>query len=67
MSVLDIDRDFNMLSLPELLAAREMYHLHLMAKQHVVGTAIGRYLIRCDNEWPPSLRLTWSATGISGR
>src|SRR4051794_9400148 len=37
MSVLDIDRDFNVLSLPDLLAAREMYHLHLMVKQHVVG------------------------------
>src|SRR5262249_48205901 len=33
---------------------REMYHLHLMAKQHVVGTAIGRYLIREDDPWPQS-------------
>ena len=30
------------------------YHLHLLAKQHVVGTAIGRYLIRKSDPWPES-------------
>jgi hypothetical protein len=54
MSALDIDRDYNMLSLTDLLAARENYHLHLLAKQHVVGTAIGRYLIRKKDPWPKS-------------
>lgn len=55
-SPLDIDKDFNMLSLRDLLAARDLYHLHLLAKQHVVGTAIGRYLIRKTDPWPVSHR-----------
>lgn len=41
-----------MLSLRDLVAARDAYHLHLMDKQHVVATAIGRYLIRHDDPWP---------------
>ena len=49
---LDIETDFNVLSLRDLIAARDLYHLHLMAKQHVVGTAIGRYLIRDEEPWP---------------
>jgi len=52
MQVLDVDRDYNMLSLRDLAAARDLYHLHLMAKQHVVGTALGRYLIRTGTPWP---------------
>jgi hypothetical protein len=56
MDVLDVDKDYNMLSLPDLLAARDAYHLHLMAKQHVVGTAVGRYLIRKSDEWPKDRR-----------
>ena len=52
MNVLDVDKDFNMLSLRDLIAARDLYHLHLMAKQNVVGTAIGRYLIRKTDPWP---------------
>jgi hypothetical protein len=53
-SALDVDKDFNMLSLRDLLVARDLYHLHLLAKQHVVGTAIGRYLIRKADQWPRS-------------
>jgi hypothetical protein len=45
-SVLDIEKDFNMLSLRDLVAARDLYHLHLVDRQHVVATAVGRYLIR---------------------
>jgi len=52
MGVLDVDRAFSMLSLRDLIAARDLYHLHLMAKQHVVGTAVGRYLIRKSDPWP---------------
>ena len=52
MDLLDIDKDYNMLSLRDLVAARDLYHLHLMDKQHVVATAVGRYLIRSDEEWP---------------
>ncbi len=50
--LLEVDTDYNMLSLKDLAAARDLYHLHLMAKQHVVGTALGRYLIRRNEPWP---------------
>ncbi len=50
--VLEVDTDYNMLSLKDLAAARDLYHLHLMAKQHVVATALGRYLIRRNEPWP---------------
>jgi len=51
-SVLDIEKDYNMLSLRDLVAARDLYHLHLMDRQHVVATAVGRYLIRKSEPWP---------------
>ncbi len=37
---------FNSLSVKDLLDARDLYHNHLLGKPHVVGTAIGLYLIR---------------------
>lgn len=37
---------FNHLSISDLLAAREQYHVFLMKHSNVVATAIGRYLIR---------------------
>ena len=52
MSLLDIEKDYNMLSLRDLVAARDLYHLHLMDKQHVVATAVGRFLIRKSEAWP---------------
>ena len=39
-------RDFNALSLIDLLEAREAAHVHLARKGGVIATAIGRYLIR---------------------
>ena len=39
---------FDSLSLADLLRAREQFHAHLLHKANVVGTAIGRYLIRSD-------------------
>jgi hypothetical protein len=44
--------DFSLLSLPDLLAAREQFHRHLIHKPNVVATAVGRYLIRHDDPWP---------------
>lgn len=38
--------DFQALSLHDLAAARDAYHVHLANLQNVVGTALGRYLIR---------------------
>jgi hypothetical protein len=43
--------DFNLLSLRDLLAARDQFHLHLINKPHVVATAVGRYRIRIDEPW----------------
>ena len=37
---------YNHLSIPDLLAAREQYHVFLTKHPNVVATAIGRYLIR---------------------
>ena len=37
---------FDTLSVKDLLEARDLYHNHLLGKPNVVGTAIGRYLIR---------------------
>jgi hypothetical protein len=43
---------FSMLSLIDLLKARDQFHSHLLHKANVVGTAIGRYLIRKDDPYP---------------
>jgi hypothetical protein len=43
--------DFNLLSLRDLLAASDQFHLHLINKPHVVATAVGRYRIRIDEPW----------------
>ncbi len=48
------DPKFNALSLQDLLEAREQFHIHLINKANVVGTAIGRYLIRKTD--PPSAK-----------
>jgi hypothetical protein len=43
---------FNSLSLVDLLRARDQFHAHLLHKANVVGTAIGRYLIRKTDPYP---------------
>ena len=58
-------RDYMGLTLRDLLEARDVYHVHLAHLSNVVGTAIGRYLIREDDwyashlgsvpTWPPAL------------
>jgi hypothetical protein len=52
MTVLNAEQNFSSLSLTDLLEARELFHIHLMNKANVVGTAVGRYLIRKAEEWP---------------
>src|SRR5215831_8876555 len=63
---LDLHYDFSELSIRDLLEARDLYHFHLMSKANVVGTAIGYYLIRKEEEWPrrgkPSRKLTTPRT-----
>ena len=43
-------RDYMGLTLRDLLEARDVYHVHLAHLSNVVGTAIGRYLIR-EDDW----------------
>jgi len=43
---------FSSLSLSDLLRARDQFHAHLMHKRNVIGTAVGRYLIRKDDPYP---------------
>lgn len=43
---------FDQLSLRDLLAARDLYHVHLMNHPGVVATAVGLYRIRKDDSWP---------------
>jgi hypothetical protein len=43
--------EFNMLSLEDLLLARERNHVELMRRANVVGTAVGLYLIRKKDPW----------------
>jgi len=50
--VLLTQNDFAALSLLDLLQARELFHVHLMNKRNVVGTAVGRYLIRRNDPYP---------------
>ena len=52
MSILDLQYNFAGLSLNDLLEARDAYHHHLLSKANVVGTAVGYYLIRQDEDWP---------------
>jgi hypothetical protein len=53
MTILHADaNDFAALSLLDLLRARDMFHVHLMNKANVIGTAVGRYLIRRDDPYP---------------
>ena len=39
-----------MLSLKDLVEARDHYHVHLIHKENVVATAVGRYLVRKDTK-----------------
>jgi len=52
MDVLSSNRTFSSLSIGDLLAARDLYHWHLVNKRNVVGTAIGRYLARRTDQSP---------------
>lgn len=53
MSVFKEDNSkFSTLSLTDLLEARDQFHIHLMHKANVVGTAVGKYLIRKSEPYP---------------
>jgi hypothetical protein len=44
------DRNYMVLTLKDLLDARDHYHVHLSHLSNVVGTAVGRYLIH-EKDW----------------
>src|SRR5271154_43333 len=44
--------DFAHLSLPDLMTARDLFHVYLMRHPNVAATAIGRYRIRVGDSWP---------------
>ena len=51
-------RNYSLLTLKDLLDARDHYHVHLSHLRNVVGTAVGRYMIQ-ERDWyathrPPS-------------
>src|SRR5438552_379595 len=52
IDVVGVQRNYQSLSVRDLLEARDQYHYHLMNKANVVGTAIGLYLIRDSDPWP---------------
>lgn len=47
-----VQKNFQSLSIRDLLEARDLYHFHLMNKANVVGTAVGLYLIRNSDPEP---------------
>jgi hypothetical protein len=49
-------QDYSKLSLADLITARDQFHLHLMQKANVVGTAVGLYLIRKTDPYPQKKR-----------
>ena len=49
---LAMHNEYAMLSLSDLLLARERNHVELMRRSNVVGTAVGYYLIRKDDPVP---------------
>jgi len=46
------ETEFAHLSLSDLIAARDLFHLDLVRRPNVVATAIGRYRIRSGDSWP---------------
>ena len=68
--VLDVGHSFSTLGIKDLLNARDHYHVHLMNKRNVVATAIGRYFIRSEEEWPtaahPHAQAKKSDTSVRG-
>jgi hypothetical protein len=52
MDYLSAQTDFSMLSPGDLIIARDQFHLHLIHKPNVIGTAVGRYRIRKPDPWP---------------
>lgn len=64
MNAIRREPEFSALSVSDLLEAREAYHVHLMNLEHVVATAIGKYLIRkTDPDAKDGTRMKKSPSG----
>jgi hypothetical protein len=60
---LNLTYNFNQLSLRDLLAARDQFHIHLSHKANVVATAVGLYRIRKNDSWPKPDNPTGDVSG----
>ena len=52
MDYLAAEENYSALSIRDLVKARDEFHIHLMHKANVIGTAIGRYRVRKGDAWP---------------
>jgi len=52
MDILSSQNSYTSLSVRDLLDARNQFHVHMLNKRNVVGTAVGLYLIRRSDPWP---------------
>src|SRR3954469_978821 len=52
MDILSSQNNYASLSVRDLLDARNQFHVHMLNKRNVVGTAVGLYLIRHSDPWP---------------
>ncbi len=59
---LEISKKYNALSIKDLLEARDLYHVFLMQRKNVIGTAIGKYRIPEDFEITPETPRTLENT-----
>jgi len=61
---IDPYKDYSTLSFRDLVEARDFYHRQLMRKQNVVGTALGRSLLRKPHV-PPTTKKTLSNSEVT--
>jgi len=61
------NRDFRSLSVKDLIDGRDAYHIHLAHLDHVFGTAIGRYLIREDDDNAKNATVTSDQQNLAPR
>ena len=56
-NVLSSQFNFTLLSLKDLIEARDLFHVHLMNKANVLATAVGKYLIRFEDIDPKTNKI----------
>jgi len=63
MDILSSQNNYASLSVRDLLDARNQFHVHMLNKRNVVGTAVGLYLIRRSDPWPDAKNPVKKSTG----